>query len=403
MKYARILLFLLLCTALAIALPQSSNAQFGKLKDKAKKAVEKKISGEEVKKEEAQDTTAGADEDGSREESKTPPPAGEQFQLFTKFDYVPGQTVLFYDDLSGEELGEFPSRWSLDGGVFEIAKVGQDNWIMASARGGISPKINVNQLPEKFTVEFEFLNRTAVYGGAYNLQIGLMRADGYAAAHLELFTNTSALFFMADENGNESRISDKKLPESFKEGIHTIRVMVTKSSVKCYVDNERVANAPRTAGFTPVSFLIKFHADDGDLEKEKLFIRNFRFAEGGKTMREQLDESGKIVTHGIYFDVNSDQIKGESYKTLADIGSMLTDDAALKLAIEGHTDSDGSDASNLELSQRRAESVKKYLVDTYKVDASRLDPKGMGETKPIDANTTPEGKANNRRVELVKI
>jgi outer membrane protein OmpA-like peptidoglycan-associated protein len=164
-----------------------------------------------------------------------------------------------------------------------------------------------------------------------------------------------------------------------------------------------MANAPLTAGFTPSSFMIGFHANDDDFEKEKLLVRNFRFAEGGKTMREQLNEGGRIVTHGIYFDVSSDQIKGESYKTLADIGQMLADDAALKLAIEGHTDSDGDDASNMDLSKRRAEAVKKYLVETYKVDGARLEAKGMGETKPIDANTTPEAKANNRRVELVKV
>jgi outer membrane protein OmpA-like peptidoglycan-associated protein len=134
-----------------------------------------------------------------------------------------------------------------------------------------------------------------------------------------------------------------------------------------------------------------------------MFIRNFRFAEGGKTMREQLDESGHIVTHGIYFDVNSDQIRGESYKTLADIVQMLSDDPALRVSIDGHTDSDGQDAANLDLSQRRAESVRQYLVETGKIDAARLEAKGYGESKPIDANTTPEGKANNRRVELSKL
>jgi outer membrane protein OmpA-like peptidoglycan-associated protein len=180
-------------------------------------------------------------------------------------------------------------------------------------------------------------------------------------------------------------------------------MMVTKSSVKCYIDNIRLVNAPRTAGFLPVALAIGFHADDGDWAKEKMFIRNFRFAEGGKTMKEQLDEDGHIVTHGIYFDVNSDKIKGESYKTLADIISMLTEAPALRVSIDGHTDSDGSDASNTELSQKRAESVKAYLIENGKIDASRLEAKGYGETKPIDANTTPEGKANNRRVELTKL
>jgi OOP family OmpA-OmpF porin len=92
-----------------------------------------------------------------------------------------------------------------------------------------------------------------------------------------------------------------------------------------------------------------------------------------------------------------------SYKTLAEIGQLMTDDAALRLSIEGHTDSDGEEAYNQDLSQRRAESVRAYLVSKYQVDGARLESKGFGESKPIDANTTGEGKANNRRVELVKL
>jgi len=132
-------------------------------------------------------------------------------------------------------------------------------------------------------------------------------------------------------------------------------------------------------------------------------IGAFRFAEGGKTLRQQLDEAGKIVTHGILFDSGSDKIKAESYKTLADIGALLTEDAGLRLSIEGHTDSDGADDANLKLSQNRSASVRTYLVDNYKIDGGRLETKGFGESKPIDVNTSAEGKANNRRVELVKL
>jgi outer membrane protein OmpA-like peptidoglycan-associated protein len=116
-----------------------------------------------------------------------------------------------------------------------------------------------------------------------------------------------------------------------------------------------------------------------------------------------LDEAGKIVTHGILFDSGSERIKAESYKTLADIGQLLTENPNLKLSIEGHTDSDGADDYNMELSQKRAGSVKTYLVGTYKIDNERLESKGWGESKPIDTNNTPEGKANNRRVELLKL
>jgi OOP family OmpA-OmpF porin len=180
-----------------------------------------------------------------------------------------------------------------------------------------------------------------------------------------------------------------------------MRIMATKSSIKCYIDEERVANVPKVENFNPVGFQLR-QRPYKDPENPTLF-RGFRFAEGGKSMREQLDETGKIITHGILFDVNSAKIKGESYKTLKDIGQLLTDDAALRLSIEGHTDSDGSDEHNATLSQNRANSVRDYLISTFKVDSGRLEAKGWGESKPIDTNDSPEGKANNRRVELVKL
>jgi OOP family OmpA-OmpF porin len=180
-----------------------------------------------------------------------------------------------------------------------------------------------------------------------------------------------------------------------------MRIMATKTSIKCYVDEVRVANVPKVENFSPVGFRVR-HRPYKDPKNPTLF-RGFRFAEGGKSMREQLDETGKIVTHGILFDVDSYKIKGESFKTLKEIGQLLQDDPELRLSIEGHTDSDGSDDHNATLSQNRANSVRDYLISTYNIEGSRLEAKGWGESKPIDTNDTPEGKANNRRVELVKL
>jgi outer membrane protein OmpA-like peptidoglycan-associated protein len=184
-------------------------------------------------------------------------------------------------------------------------------------------------------------------------------------------------------------------------GKHVMRIMATKSTIKCYIDQERIANVPKIEGFAPVKFAVEANPyfDDNNMA----LIGAFRYAEGGKTMKEQLDEAGRIVTHGILFDSGSDKIKAESYKTLADIGAMLTENPELRLSIEGHTDSDGADAANQTLSEKRAAAARTYLVDTYKVDAARLESKGWGEGQPIDTNDTPEGKANNRRVELVKL
>ena len=112
---------------------------------------------------------------------------------------------------------------------------------------------------------------------------------------------------------------------------------------------------------------------------------------------------GKFSTNGILFDVNSDQIKPQSYGSLQDIAALLKENAGLRVTIIGHTDADGNDAANLELSKRRALSVAKALTTTFGIDASRMETNGKGKNEPVDSNDTPAGKANNRRVEFIKL
>jgi OOP family OmpA-OmpF porin len=395
---------LLVVALLSIGLTLASSpaqAQFGGVKDKLKKKAEKKVeqkADEVINKEESDTTKEESQEQKAQPEAaaKGGTAAAENMTLYTKYDFVPGDKVIFYDDLAGEEIGEFPSRWQLDKGVFEVAKQGSENYIMCTDEGRIRPKLAVGPLPPKYTVEMEFYSKGPEsrghwffieWTGADDQAIGEFAMKDNEGTHLTLLDNT---------------LADKKLPNPLAAGKHTMRIMATKSTIKCYIDNERVANVPAVEGFQPVGF--KVHMDPWTDEPDNpMLVRSFRFAEGGKTLKEQLDESGRVVTHGILFDSGSDKIKAESYKTLADIGQLLTDNPSLRLSIEGHTDSDGADDYNLKLSENRAKSVRTYLMETYKIDGARLESKGWGETKPIDTNNTPEGKANNRRVELVKL
>lgn len=111
---------------------------------------------------------------------------------------------------------------------------------------------------------------------------------------------------------------------------------------------------------------------------------------------------GKIVTHAIKFDVNKWNIKPESMGFLNQMAAWLKQNPAIKLEVDGYTDSDGNADANIKLSQQRADAVSKQLV-SMGIDASRLVAKGFGANKPISDNATPEGKANNRRVEFVKL
>jgi OOP family OmpA-OmpF porin len=401
MKSRLICIVLLGLAFIVMSLP--AQAQFKKLTDKAKEKAEKKAEeAVEGKEEEAKDTTTTPEESTEKSTSETTKAqsatagTSEDMTLYTKYDFIPGDKVIFYDDLSGEELGEFPSRWRLDRGVFEIAKQGGKNWILCTDEGSIRPKISIGPLPPKYTIEMEFYVKSGEAKSHWffikwyddqDQEIGNFNIQDKHRTQLRLLSNDLAL---------------KDLSAPLSGGIHTMRVMATQNTMKCYIDNERVANVPAVEGFKPADFGV--YMDPWKDEPDNpMLIGTFRYAEGGKTLKQQLDESGKIVTHGILFDSGSDKIKGESYKTLADIGALLTDNPTLRLSIEGHTDSDGADDYNMTLSQKRAASVRDYLIANYKIAADRLESKGWGESKPIDTNDTPEGKANNRRVELVKL
>jgi outer membrane protein OmpA-like peptidoglycan-associated protein/curli biogenesis system outer membrane secretion channel CsgG len=321
-------------------------------------------------------------------------PATADMSLLTKYDFVPGDKVIFWDDMAGDEAGEFPRRWDLVDGVFEVARKGGEPWILCTDGGAIRPRVKVAPLPDKYTVELEIWDNGSEYSGHY-FNLAWVGEDGDPIGRLFLGNSLTTRIDIRDEEK-----SNKDLPARLSPGRHVMRIMATRSTIKCYVDQERVGNIPRMDGWAPFGFRIECdpYTDDGN----PMLLRGFRFAEGGKSLRDQLDEAGRIVTHGILFDIGSDVIRAESYRTLADIAQLLRDDPELRLSIEGHTDSDGADDANQALSGRRAASVRDWLTGQG-ISAGRLETKGWGEAQPVDTNGTPEGRANNRRVELAKL
>lgn len=120
------------------------------------------------------------------------------------------------------------------------------------------------------------------------------------------------------------------------------------------------------------------------------------------TMESALKTAGKIDIYGIYFDFASDRIKPESEPVLREIAKVMSDNPTWTLAVGGHTDNIGGTAYNLDLSKRRAAAVKQALVTRYKVTPARLETNGYGASSPKAPNNTLEGRAQNRRVELMK-
>jgi len=187
------------------------------------------------------------------------------------------------------------------------------------------------------------------------------------------------------------------LPDNAVQQVAHIAVMADGDYAKAYINGVRVSNVPN-AKLGRAKAIVLNLPGGGDAD----YLGNIRVAAGGKPLYDAIMADGRVATHGILFNTGSDQIRGESKPTLDMIGQMLQQHPDLKLTIEGHTDNVGNAAANQTLSDKRAAAVRAFLISNYQIDASRLASKGYGATKPAASNDTPEGRQQNRRVELVK-
>ncbi|MBT8461545.1 MAG: OmpA family protein [Gemmatimonadetes bacterium] len=184
---------------------------------------------------------------------------------------------------------------------------------------------------------------------------------------------------------------------SIRERLVTARVMVDGAYAKAFMDETRIANAPRVdlERSDRITFVLSGKPD------QPIYLGQIRLAAGGRDLYDKLAAEGRVATQGILFATDSDAIQPESTPTLREIGEMMEAHTDLVLLIEGHTDAEGDDAHNQDLSERRARSVVRFLVEEYGIDGDRLAAAGFGESNPVGDNATPEGRQQNRRVELV--
>lgn len=324
-------------------------------------------------------------------------------KTWSKYNFVPGDKVIFEDDLANEENGEFPSRWDLAAGNAENARWAEEHIIRFENRSIINPLMETEQyLPEVFTIEFDaYFHDVYASWQSYNLRFwqgtNYHSEGGNTFYPIDIFKDGATTHTKIQGNAKKYNAHDKGV--GTKTGWKHIAISFNKRSLKVFVDEYRALNIPNY-GYKPKMLSIGsyMHQPDG----KTMAIKNIRIAEGGKKLYDRVMSDGKFVTRGILFDVNKATIKPASSGTLNEVVKMMLEHSDLKFRIEGHTDSDGDEASNLKLSESRAASVKKALTDRG-VEGSRLQVKGMGESIPVADNATPEGKANNRRVEFIKL
>lgn len=334
-------------------------------------------------------------------------------EAYSKYDFVPGEKVIFYEDFSQDAVGDFPALWNTNGSAEVVTtNLFPGKW-MKFVMDQCVWTDELLKLPENYTIEYDVIPIGGLEGpGMSGWHMKLMQAknakswDGGATPgnggfqfKVEYFGRPSYHTWLFGEECGKSQLSGFVDGDQYKEKINQkyhIAIWVQKTRIRLYQDQNKIVDLPKAFPAGCVK------PDRIRFESGAAMISNVRVAVGAPDMRNKLITEGKLITYGIYFDVNKDVVKPESYGTLKEIANILNEIPDVKVKIVGHTDSDGADAANLDLSKRRAASVKNELVRSFGVKGDRLETDGMGESQPVAANDTPANKALNRRVEFIK-
>lgn len=409
-------------TATALLLGTMAQAQFlEKLGKKTEKAIERGIertverrAEKEVSKktDQAIDGVLGSNKKSAKKEktatSKTATQEQETLSAQSKYDFVPGEKILFFDDFSKDPQGDFPHKWStnLSGEVVTL-KNQNGKWLRISNNTLSFPQIK-GKLPQNFTIEFDLVYpdeglRPPVTFGFSEVQ----NPAKQKLQHKDIFYFIIPSSIHQNIGYSNTLYSGTETTVEWNVNKHTnklvrAKIAVNGTRIRLYVNEEKIFDLPK--GFDKNSYRNNFHFRSATIipdPKDGFYITNLRIAEATKDARSLLTE-GKYETSGIYFDTNSDKIKPESHGVLKGIADVLKENSHLHIEIIGHTDNTGNEKNNQTLSEQRALSVKKYLNKTFGISDDRMTTNGKGQTQPIADNQTIEGKAQNRRVEFVK-
>ncbi len=320
---------------------------------------------------------------------------------YQNYDFVPGNNILFYDEFTDDQPGEWPTHWNLTSGQAILNMAGPDKAIFMTD-GNYCRIYPLMKTPNYLTANFSIEYDTYANGG---YPVGIEIDDINNSGKLTITANGNSVDWSGYVSATDHSTSlSAAIPadinnKNFINNWHHVAIVYKNDQLKVYVDQDRVLIVPHCNGLAPASVQVYGIGS----HEQPIIFKNFKITDGASMyMTGQKFTDAKIVTHGINFDVDKATIKPESMGTLNMIVQVMKANTDLKFEVDGHTDNTGTADHNLTLSQLRADAVKAQLI-TMGIDPSRLSSKGFGDTKPIADNSTFEGKANNRRVEFVKI
>ena len=420
-------LMLMLVAMVALTVTADAQGFLKRLKDRAVNAAENAVSNkvdskvnEETNK--AMDDVLDGKSSDKSSNSKNADAEEADPTTATSSDFKRGSVILFQDDVTAEQVGEFPSKWDLFQGTVETKTLGGVKAINLTDNAQVQPFIKEKgaYLPEEFTIEYDFYYwPTSSVPGNDGIGLNDMKmilavtkdrsdfpGEGYDSGDLTAFVLKHGVCDTKEHgytfNGNKEGGFDY----SFKKGWNHVALSFNKRALKVYFNDKRVVNLPRVNQPTWLCFQVPFEYIN------LTFIRNVVIAKGAVALYDRneqsmtavekaIAETGKFVTNNILFETGKATLKSESMAEIQKVADYMKKNPSVRFEVQGHTDNQGSDAVNDPLSQQRAEAVVKAL-EGLGVDGFNLRAVGKGSHEPVADNKTEAGRAKNRRVEFIK-
>jgi outer membrane protein OmpA-like peptidoglycan-associated protein len=399
-----------LITAIILSLSVSNcYAQlFKKLKEKAQEVLTKPTTGSSEKKQtNNNDATAATEENSENNQQEKP-----KLKVYSKFDFVPGSTILHFDNFEKDNIGEAPLGWITSTSAEVVTIDGlEGNWLkMGSTSSQHITRNKKQSWGNNFSVEFDLLLVKNTYDPRVDFQ--LINTGGKLVTDESILRDAKSSVYISTILGNmgkQSRvaiygapdynrsISDRMseaLPFSNNVPVH-VSICVQGKRFRFWWNENKIFDLPAVKeDYLPNQLGLSF----GSVGGIEVYISNIRIAKDVPDTRAKFEE-GKLISNLLFY-TGTAKLKPESMGALLDVSKILKE-ATEPVKIIGHTDSDGEDAANIKLSEERAQTVKNILITQYNIAEDKLTTEGRGETQPLAGNNSAEGKAQNRRVEFI--
>ncbi|PSQ97537.1 MAG: hypothetical protein BRD55_01300 [Bacteroidetes bacterium SW_9_63_38] len=307
------------------------------------------------------------------------------------YDFKPGERTIFAEDFSDDNIGDFPRNLEFRKGSMAVVEMKGQRFLRINEAGSVFRIQLPEKLPKRFTITFDYYTEDWVD------RLYIWPLDGSGEAVGTNYFDVGGRKLGVGGQGDDAVESVKKSRRASKK-IVPIRIMVDGAYAKAYMGKERFANIPNA----DISRTKTLRFDFSRLSENAAYIGDLRIAAGGRDLYTALQEEGRVAVQDIQFDTGKATLKSSSTETLKTVASLLTEHPDINLIIEGHTDNTGKFKANMQLSRERARAVKTTLVQDHGIDKGRLKTAGLGSTQPATSNDSEEGRAENRRVELVK-